>query len=98
MSVAFGELTRSAVCNGLRRMTDRELAETGRLLRALSDPAQQYGHPNPAFALKLQLAIEEWQARRSRRKAGRVMCLCHVPGSALITPHAQTLAASRGAR
>jgi hypothetical protein len=64
-------------------------------LRNLSDPTQQYGQPNPAFAIKLQEAIEEWRDRRSMRMRGRRMCLCHIPGTALITPHAQTLAASR---
>jgi len=98
VSVAFSELNRGAVRAGLRRLTDAELADTGRILRRLSDPAQQYGQPNPDFALKLQDAIEEWQGRRSARAAGRGMCLCHIPGTAPITAHAQMLAGARRVR
>ena len=95
MSVAFTEPNRTAIRADLRRLTDGELAETGRMLRYLSDPAQQYGKPNPAFALQLEEAIAEWRERRATRADGLHFCLCHVPGTAPITAHAQMLACVR---
>jgi hypothetical protein len=98
VSVAFSELNRAAARAGLRRLTDAELVDTGRNLRHLSDPAQQYGQSNPSFALQLREPIDEWRERRSTRMAGRRMCLCHIPGTAPITAHAQMLAAARRVR
>lgn len=87
-SIAFSALSRDQTRAEFRRYTDLELYRSGRTLRRLVE--HSFDPPNPAFALKLEEVIAEWIERRHNRRAGRGVCLCHVPGDQPITATAQT--------
>lgn len=47
----------------LRKMSDLELRKYGRAARDLADPKKNFGTPNPASAVQLREAREEWRRR-----------------------------------
>jgi hypothetical protein len=50
----------------LGKMSDHELRKFGRAARDLSDPKKNFGTPNPAFAVQLREAREEWRRRHPK--------------------------------
>jgi hypothetical protein len=51
----------------LRKMSDLELRKFGQAARNLSDPTKKnLGTPNPAFAIQLREAREEWRRRHPK--------------------------------
>jgi hypothetical protein len=51
----------------LRKMSDLELRKFRQAARNLSDPAKNWGSPNPAFAIQLREARAEWRRRHPKQ-------------------------------
>ena len=77
----------------LRRYTDLELILSGRQLRYLIENGKTIVSPcreSPsAWELQMEDAMAEWRTRQESRRTGVCVCLCHAPGSQVITPNAQ---------
>jgi hypothetical protein len=56
------------ICERLRKMSDLELRKYGQAARDLADPKKNLGTPNPAFAVQLREAREEWRRRHPKAK------------------------------
>jgi hypothetical protein len=50
----------------LRKMSDLELRKFGQSAKVMSDPAKNFGTPNPAFKIQLDEARVEWRRRHPR--------------------------------
>lgn len=77
MSIALVGFDRERKREELRKMSDKELVATGRMLRELLRHSQSVTRPagtrEPPWAIQLEDAIAEWRARRQHP----MRCLCH---------------------
>jgi hypothetical protein len=62
-----------AIRERIRRMTDAELIDYGRAAREMAKPANNHGTPNPAFAVQLEEARQEWRRRHPKAELGNTV-------------------------